>query len=159
VHTVGGVVTPAQPLMSLVPAGARLEIEAMLPNKDIGFVEPGQDAEIKIDTFNFTKYGLIRGTVIHVSRDAISRDRQQDKDGKSDGKAPAAAASGSGGQELVYAARVSLERTSMPIENSKTVDLGPGMAVTVEIKTGSRRLIEYILSPVLRYRHESLRER
>src|SRR5262249_13653690 len=78
IHTVGGVVTPAQPLLVVVPSDSRLEIEAIVSNRDIGFVQPGQDAEIKIDTFNFTRYGLLRGRVLSVSQDAIIRDRQQD---------------------------------------------------------------------------------
>ena len=78
-HTVGGVVTPAQPLLVIVPADSHLEIEAMVPNRDIGFVHAGQDAEIKIDTFNFTRYGLLHGKVLSVSQDAITRDKPQDK--------------------------------------------------------------------------------
>src|SRR5712671_2495940 len=70
IHTVGGVVTPAQSLLVVVPSDSRLEIEAMVPNSDIGFVHPGQEAEIKVDTFNFTRYGLLHGQVISVSQDA-----------------------------------------------------------------------------------------
>jgi hemolysin D len=62
------------------------------------------------------------------------------------------------GQELQYSARVALDETRMQVED-KMVNLAPGMAVTVEIKTGKRRLIEYLMSPLLRYGHESLRER
>jgi len=157
IHTIGGVVTPAQALAMIVPQDSRLEIEAMLPNRDVGFVEAGQDAAIKVDTFNFTRYGLLHGKVLSVSQDAIARDRPQNKaSDKSTG-----AEQGSSeptGQELVYAARVSLDRTQMQIEN-KLVNLSPGMAVTVEIKTGSRRIIGYLLSPLLRYKGESLRER
>src|SRR5216683_5645309 len=83
VHTVGGVVTPAQALLILVPADSRLEIEAMVPNRDIGFVHPGQSAAIKIDTFNFTRYGLLHGEVLGISQDAITRDKPQDKSGAS----------------------------------------------------------------------------
>ena len=79
VHTVGGVVTPAQPLLVVVPSDSRLEIEAMVSNRDIGFVHAGQDAEIKVDTFNFTRYGLLHGEVLSVSQDAVIRDRQQDR--------------------------------------------------------------------------------
>ncbi len=64
IHTVGGVVTPAQSLLVVVPSDSRLEIEAMVSNRDIGFVQPGQEAEIKIDTFNFTRYGLLHGRVL-----------------------------------------------------------------------------------------------
>src|SRR5262249_41926409 len=81
VHTIGGVVQPAQVLMIIVPAESRLEIEAMVSNRDIGFVEVGQEAAIKIDTFNFTRYGLLHGKVLSVSRDAITRDRPADKPG------------------------------------------------------------------------------
>ena len=157
VHTVGGVVTPAQALLVVVPSESRLEIEAMVSNRDIGFVHGGQAAEIKIDTFNFTRYGLLHGRVLSVSQDAIIRDRQQDR---SNDRSPGAQneTSEPKGQELNYSARVSLDRTQMQIDN-RLVNLSPGMAVTVEIKTGSRRILNYLLSPLLRYGQETLRER
>jgi hemolysin D len=156
-HTVGGVVTPAQALMVVVPLDTHLEIEAMVANRDIGFVEVGQDAAIKVDTFNFTRYGLLHGKVLSVSQDAITRDTQRNKaTDTSDGTEQSG--SEPKGQELVYAARVALDHTQMQVDN-KLVNLTPGMAVTVEIKTGSRRIISYLLSPLLRYNQESLRER
>jgi hemolysin D len=136
VHTVGGVVTPAQPLMVIVPRDNLLEVEAMLPNKDIGFVNPGQDAEVKVETFPFTKYGTLHGKITQVSSDAI----QDEKLG------------------LIYATRVKLAKDTLQVEN-KTVRLTPGMAVTVEVKTGTRRVIEYFLSPLMQVSSESLRER
>ncbi|WP_456623307.1 MULTISPECIES: HlyD family type I secretion periplasmic adaptor subunit [unclassified Bradyrhizobium] len=158
VHTVGGVVTPAQQLMLVVPIDSKLEAEAMISNRDVGFVREGQAAEVKIDTFNFTRYGLIDGKVVGVSRDAIIRDKPPDPSSR--GKAGGALSESSepAGQELLYSARIALDRTEMDIDG-RTVALAPGMAVTVEIKTGTRRLIEYVMSPLLRYRHESLRER
>ena len=149
--------TPAQALAVLVPSESQLEIEAMLSNRDIGFVHPGQKAEIKVDTFNFTRYGLLHGDVLSVSTDAITRDRSQ---AGSNERTSGAAQSSSEpkGQELEYAARVSLDQTHMQVED-KLVKLGPGMAVTVEIKTGRRRIISYLLSPLARSRHEALRER
>jgi hemolysin D len=128
-----------------------------VPNSDIGFVHPGQDAEIKVDTFNFTRYGLLHGQVLTVSQDAVIRDRQQDRSNdrrlgtQSDSSEPK-------GQELNYSARISLDRTKMQIDD-RMVNLSPGMAVTVEIKTGSRKILNYLLSPLLRYRQETLRER
>jgi hemolysin D len=156
VHTEGGVVTPAQILMSIVPAGSHLEIEAMVSNKDIGFVHAGEEAEIKIDTFNFTRYGLLHGKVESVSQDAIVREKPQDKSearrtgDEGDSSEPQ-------GQELVYSARVSLGQNQMQIDD-RLVNLGPGMAVTVEIKTGSRHIIEYLLSPLMRHRQQAMRE-
>lgn len=157
VHTIGGVVTPAQTLLVLVPVESHLEVEAMVSNRDIGFVSAGQDAEIKVDTFNFTRYGLLHGHVLNVSTDAITRDRREEaiRDGS---PATEKSTSEPKGQELVYAARVALDRTQMQIEG-KSVPLGPGMAVTVEIRTGTRRIISYLLSPLLKYQQESLRER
>jgi hemolysin D len=157
VHTIGGVVTPAQALMVVVPAESHLEIEAMVSNRDIGFVHVGQDVEIKVDTFNFTRYGLLHGKVLSVSQDAITRDKPQDK---SNDQTQGATTNTSEpkGQELVYAARVSLDRTHMQIEEN-LVNLSSGMAVTVEIKTGDRAVISYLLSPLLKYKQESLRER
>ena len=157
IHTIGGVVTPAQALAVVVPSDSRLEIEAMVSNRDIGFVHSGQDAEIKIDTFNFTRYGLLHGRVLNVSQDAIVRERQQDRSNdralgtQNDSSEPK-------GQELNYSARISLDRTQMQIDD-RMVNLSPGMAVTVEIKTGSRAILSYLLSPLLRSRQESLRER
>jgi hemolysin D len=136
VNTVGGVVTPAQPLMVIVPKNNVLEVEAMLPNKDIGFVNPGQEAELKVETFPFTKYGTLSGRITQVSSDAI----QDEKLG------------------LIYSTRVKLDKDTLRVEN-KTVRLTPGMAVTVEVKTGTRRVIEYFLSPLMQVTSESLRER
>ena len=136
VHTVGGVVTPAQVLMIVVPKDDPLEIEAFVENKDIGFVRPGQPAEIKVETFPYTRHGTVPATVTHVSTDAI----QDEKRG------------------LVFSARLALERTTIPV-NRQAVPLTPGMAVTAEIKTDRRRVIEYFLSPLLQYATESFRER
>jgi hemolysin D len=157
VHTVGGVVTPAQILAVVVPTQAPLEIEAMVSNRDIGFVHPGQRAEIKVDTFNFTRYGLLHGEVLSLSSDAIVRDKPSN--GSNDRAAGAATSSSEPhGQELQYEARISLDRTQMQIDE-KLVRLSPGMAVTAEIKTGSRRIISYLLSPLAKYKQDSLRER
>jgi hemolysin D len=129
----------------------------MISNRDIGFVEVGQDAAIKVDTFNFTRYGLLHGEVLNLSHDAITREKPQENVvDKPQGVE--VSSSEPKGQELVYAARVSLDHTKMQIEN-KSVNLSPGMAVTIEIKTGSRRIISYLLSPLVRYKHEILRER
>src|SRR6516225_3829629 len=104
VHTIGGVVTPAQALLVLVPSDSHLEVEAMLSNRDIGFAHPGQDVEIKVDTFPFTRYGLIHGRVVSVSQDAITRDKPAEK-------VPSLESTSSEpkGQELVYSARISLD--------------------------------------------------
>jgi hemolysin D len=157
VHTVGGVVTPAQTLLMVVPSEGPIEIEATVSNRDIGFVHEGQDAQIKVDTFNFTRYGLLHGKVLSLSRDSIAREKPL---GRSNDRAPTADASSSEqpGEELSYAARISLDRTRMQVDDN-VVNLSPGMAVTAEIQTGSRRVISYLLSPLLRYGHDSLRER
>ena len=157
IHTVGGVVTPAQSLLVVVPSDSRLEIEAMVSNRDIGFVHAGQEAEIKIDTFNFTRYGLLHGQVLSVSQDAVIRDRKEDRSNER-GLGTQNNSSEPQGQELNYTARISLDRTQMQIDD-RVVNLSPGMAATVEIKTGSRTMLSYLLSPLLRYRQETLRER
>jgi hemolysin D len=157
VHTVGGVVTPAQTLMVIVPSDSQLEVEAMVSNHDIGFVHADDEVEIKIDTFDFTRYGLLHGRVLSISSDSIVRDASADKSNDR----PAGSSSSTSepkGQELTYAARISIDRTQMQVED-KMVNLSPGMAVTAEIKTGSRRIISYLLSPLVKYKQESLRER
>jgi hemolysin D len=158
VHSVGGVVTPAQQVMMIVPADSHLEVEAMVANRDIGFVNPGQEAQIKIDTFNFTRYGLLHGNVVNVSHDAMVREKPQEKSSLSKSQAALSDSSEPQGQEFVYVAQIALDQTQLEVEG-RMVDLAPGMAVTVEIKTGQRRVIEFLLSPLLRYKQESLRER
>lgn len=147
IHTVGGVVTPAQPLLAIVPADSQLEIEAVVPNRNVGFLRKGQAAQIKIDAFNFTRYGLAGGTVLGLSSDAVSRDGASARDGKTEK-----------GPELEYVARISLDRSAMNTEDGP-VELTPGMTVSVEIRTGERSLMDYLLSPIGRYRHDSFRER
>ena len=136
VHTIGGVVTPAQELMHIVPDEDAIEVEAWLPNKDIGFVHDGQKAEVKVETFPFTKYGLIDAEILNVSNDATPDERLG----------------------LVYAMRVKMYQTTMKVKD-KIVNLSPGMAVTVEVNMGKRRLIEFLLTPLLKYKNESVRER
>ena len=157
IHTIGGVVSPAQVLLSVVPTESHLEIEAMILNRDIGFIHPKQQAEIKVDTFSFTKYGLLHGEVLSVSQDAIVRDKAVDRASE---KNPGAESTSSEpkGQDLSFSARVSLDRWQMQIDD-RLINLTPGMAVTVEIKTGSRSLLGYLLSPLMKYGHDSLRER
>lgn len=156
VHTEGGVVTPAQALLAIVPADNQLEIDAMIANRDIGFVTAGQEAAIKIDTFNFTKYGLLHGHVVTVSQDAVLRSKGGDQaaDKENNGQA----SNDSAGQDYAFAIHVALDETTMQIDD-KRVNLSPGMTVTVEIKTGKRRLIEYLLSPLAKHQQEAMHER
>jgi hemolysin D len=140
-----------------VPSDAVLEVEAMISNRDIGFVHVGQDAQIKVDTFNFTRYGLLRGKVQSVSRDAIAHEVPPGDEKEKDLGAESASSEPKG-QELSYAARVSLDQTQIQVDDT-VANLEPGMAVTVEIKTGSRNIMSYLLSPLMRYKHDILRER
>jgi hemolysin D len=136
VHTVGGVVQAAQPLMQIVPAQDHVEVEATLENKDVGFVAEQQPAQVKVEAFDYTRYGTVPGRVVMVSRDAT-----EDKD-----------------KGLVYTVRVRLDKSTLMVQQ-RELPLSAGMTVDVEIKTGTRRIIEYVLSPLLRDRHESFSER
>jgi hemolysin D len=156
VHTQGGVVTPAQAILSVVPVDSFIEIEAMVSNRDIGFVHPGQEVEVKVDTFNFTRYGLLAGTVESVSQDSMARSKPVGS-GRA-GIDSADSSSEPAGQEMVYPARILLKQTTMNIDG-RDVPLTAGMAVTAEIKTGRRRVISYLLSPLSQHTQEALRER
>jgi hemolysin D len=136
IHTVGGVVTPAQPLMVIVPADQLVEVEAMLENKDVGFVRAGQPVTVKVETFTFTKYGTVDGEVLSVSNDAIEDEKRG----------------------LIYSSRIRLNTDHLMV-NGQRVALSPGMSVTAEVKTDQRRVIEYFLSPLQQHVDESLRER
>ncbi|AMA46200.1 HlyD family type I secretion periplasmic adaptor subunit [Pseudomonas alabamensis] len=137
VHTVGGVVTEAQPLMVIVPKEQPVEVEAFLANKDVGFVQPGQPAQVKVETFSYTRYGLAQGIVSSVSHDAIE-DSQRG---------------------LVYAVRIRLDSPWLDASDAAPLLLTPGMAVTAEITTRQRRLISYFLTPLEVMARESFHER
>ena len=140
IHTVGGVVQPAETLLRIAPAGVGVEVEAKLPNKDVGFVRAGMPVTVKVETFPFTRYGVIKGRVVDVSDDAVSEKRPD------------------GSEELTYVVHVALSRDTMDIDG-RTVRLGPGMAVTAEVKTGQRRVIQFVLSPLAKAVNEAGRER
>ncbi|MDU4960253.1 MAG: HlyD family type I secretion periplasmic adaptor subunit [Sporomusaceae bacterium] len=137
IHTIGAVVTPAQELMLIVPDGTNMEIEAWVNNKDIGFIYADQDAEIKVETFNFQKYGTLEAKLTEISSDAV-----EDKE-----------------RGLVYRAVLRTDSDHFALANGRKVYLTPGMAVTAEIKTRQKRIIEYFMDPFIKYRSEGLRER
>ena len=135
-HTAGGVVTEAQTLMVIVPEGAHVTAEVTMENKDVGFVNAGQAAEIKLETFPFTRYGTVAATVSRVSADAVNDEKRG----------------------ALFPATLMLNTTEINVDG-KSIRLSPGMNLTAEIKTGQRRVIEFLLSPIQRAGNESLRER
>lgn len=135
-HTVGGVVTAAQQLMVIVPDAAPVLAEVVIDNKDIGFVHVGQPVEVKLDTFNFTRYGLVPATVASVSADAVVDDKRG----------------------AVFVATLRLERDTIEV-GDRSIRLSPGMNLSAEIKTGRRRVIDFVLSPLQRSVSDSFRER
>lgn len=135
-HTEGGVVTEAQPLMVIVPDGAQVTAEVTLENKDIGFVNTGQEATIKLETFSYTRYGTVNATVKTVTADAVNDEKRG----------------------AIFPVTLSLGATTIDVDG-RPIKLSPGMNLTAEIKTGKRRVIEFLLSPVQRATSESLRER
>jgi len=133
VYTVGGVVTPAQQLMSIVPEDTPLVVKATVLNKDIGFVKEGMDVSLKIETFNFQKYGLLKGTVKNVSKDSIMDENLG----------------------MVYEVFIIPEDKTLMVEGREE-KLTPGMTVTAEINIGKRRIIEFFIYPMIRYLKESV---
>ncbi len=136
VHTEGGVVTPAQVLMVIVPRDALVTAEVVIDNKDIGFVNAGQAAVIKLETFPYTRYGTVGATVSSVSADAVTDEQRG----------------------AIFPAVLALQQTSIDVDG-KRIGLSPGMNLSAEITTGQRRVIDYLLSPVRQAMDESLRER
>lgn len=158
VHTIGGVVTPAEALLAIVPDGDSLVVEASVQNRDVGFISAGQTVRIKVEAFNFTLYGLIDGQVLDVTRDTVSRPANDKKSNKNGDQDDGDGVASDGNSGPVYLARIALSQNWMMTENGK-VALTPGMAVTAEIQTGQRRLISYLLSPLVRHVSESMHER
>jgi hemolysin D len=138
VTTVGGVVTQAQPLMTIVPRDAVLEVDAQVMNRDIGHIKVGQRVINKVETFDFTRFGYIEGIVQWVGTDAISDPKLGP----------------------IYPVRIQLSKAETPnVVNGQHGTVTAGMSVTSDIRTGERRMIEYFIAPMLRYKQEALRER
>jgi hemolysin D len=152
VNTLGEVVQTGQKLMVIVPDGTKLEIEAMLLNRDKGFVHEGQEARVKLEAFPFTRYGTLHGKVATVSNDAIPAGAPQQAPGARQETAHDA------NGPLVFPVRIALDETSIRIE-SRDVLLTPGMSVTAEVKTGDRRVLEFLLDPLMEMTDEAFHER
>jgi HlyD family secretion protein/hemolysin D len=154
---VGAVVTPAQQLLSVVPNGDSVEVEAVLENRDIGFVAAGQPVELKIDAFPFTRYGLLRGTVISVDRDAeatpVNQSAAQGSQRAADTTDQVEAS-----ERLRYTVHIALENTTLDVDG-RNATLLPGMSVKAEILTGKRRIIDFLLAPLREHMHDAMRER
>ena len=135
-HTVGGVVTAAQPIMVVVPDEEQMEIESLLPNRDIGFVRADQPVVVKVEAFPYTRYGYLTGKVKSVSFDAVEHQQLG----------------------LVFAVLITLDQDHLVIDGQK-VKLTGGMNVSAEIKTGRRRVIDYLISPLQTKVQESMKER
>ena len=133
VHTVGGVVTPAEKLISIVPKDAPLVVKATVLNQDIGFIKKGMRTAIKVDTFDFQKYGLIDGNVTHVSDDAIDDEKLGP----------------------VYEVYIEPQQHSLTVEGEELY-LNSGMSVTAELKVGKRRVIEFFIYPLIKYLDEGM---
>jgi len=136
VHTEGGVVTPAQVLMVIVPKDAQVTAEVVIDNKDIGFVNAGDSARIKLETFPYTRYGTVEAKVTSVTADAVNDEKKG----------------------AIFPATLALKATQINVDG-RPIRLSPGMNLTAEIKTGQRRVIEFLLSPIQRAGNESFKER
>ncbi len=139
IHTLGGIVTDAQPLMQIVPEEVKLEFEVYADNKDIGFIKVGQEAEVKVETFNFQKFGMYKAEVMEISADAVNEPNDQQRDKKF---------------------KLLLDPTSNDINvYGQPAKLEIGMNVSAEIKIKEKRIIDFFLDPFRRYTSEALRER
>ena len=136
VHTTGGVVTPAQVLMVIVPKDVEVTAEVVVDNKDIGFVQAGQTSTIKLETFPFTRYGTVDAQVKTVAADAVNDEKRG----------------------AIFPALLTLKTSTLNVDG-KRVNLAPGMNLSAEIKTGRRRIISYLFNPVQKTLDESLGER
>lgn len=157
---IGQVVNPGAKLMRIVPASTELEIEAFLPNKDIGFVTTGQEAVIKIEAFPFTRYGVLHGHVTLVATDAVPEPEAQQMEGEPAKQLQSLIPFGNVQrmQDLVFPVTVRLDVDVINVDGLLQ-PLWPGMAATAEIKTGKRRILEYLFSPIVEVTSQAMQER
>jgi hemolysin D len=161
VTTIGQVVTPAQSLVTIVPDGTPLIVEASISNQDIGYVKPGQSVEIKVDTFPFQKYGSLKGTLVWVSADAEDKDTaSKDLDTRSGAQAndDSRAAANNPNSGYVYKVHIRTESSQFIVDGAER-PIQSGMTVQADIVTDRRRVIDFFLSPVTKYLDEGLKVR
>ncbi len=158
VRTVGGVVTPAQQLVLISPENSPLEVEVVVPNRDVAFINQNQDVEVKVDAYPFTRYGLLKGHVVGIAQDA--EPQANPNEGAQSGTQRRADQSSfiEGSERLLYTVRIAIDPETLQLDG-KPAPLMAGMSVRAEIKTGSRSIAEFLISPLSEYLHQSLRER
>ena len=160
--TIGQVVTTGQELAVIAPSEGALQVDALVANLDIGFVSIGQDAAIKVDAFPFTRFGVVHGKVARIATEAVDETsaKRAMVDATSSGSPnmPAAATGPGQAQSFVFPVTITLDQSSIDIDGRAT-PLSPGMTVTAEIRTDSRRVIDYLLSPLAKMGSEALKER
>ena len=135
-YTLGAVLQPAQQLMVIVPNNHVQLAEVKILNKDIGFIQEGLKADVKIDAFPYTRYGTIEGELLSISRDSTLDENLG----------------------LVYLAQIGLTKKQLLVEG-KQIELTPGLSIVAEIKTDKRRIIDYLLSPINEYTSTAMREK
>lgn len=162
VHTVNGMIEPGARLMVIVPRHTGIQVEAFVANADIGFIKPGQRVTLKVSTFDFRRYGTLRGTVAHIGKDAVNAGQQLG--GPSPGSAPGvspASSQGQGGSGTtgpVFKALIDLDQPHMEIDG-QPIPLLPGMSAEAAVILGTQRVIEYVLQPLRGYRQDAFREK
>jgi hemolysin D len=157
--TLGQVLTPGQEVMRIVPDAKQLEIEVYLQNKDIGFIHVGQEAAVKVDSFPFTRYGVLPARVTHIGKDAIPEaDAKQMEADASRSLAKAEIAGAQRVQSLVYLVTLTADASALQVDG-RAAELLPGMTVTAEIKTGHRRVLQYLFTPLVEVTNRAMRER
>ncbi|WP_394205707.1 HlyD family type I secretion periplasmic adaptor subunit [Shewanella waksmanii] len=137
INTLGGVVQPGVDIIEIVPSEDQLLIETKIIPKDIAFLHPGLPAVVKVTAYDFTRYGGLNGVVEHISADTT-----QDEEGNS-----------------FYLVRVRTELSSLTKDDGTQMPIIPGMLTSVDVITGQRSVLEYILNPILRAKDTALRER
>lgn len=136
IHTIGGVVTPAEKIMTIVPKDAKMVIKAKVLNQDVGFIDADMPVSIKVDTYNFQKYGILNGKVTLVSPNSIDDEKLGP----------------------IYEVYIEPENTTLLVEG-KEQSIKFGMTTTNEIKIGKRRIIEFFIYPLIKYMDESIKVR
>ena len=161
VTTIGQVVTTGQQLLIITPNEGPMQVQALVANLDIGFVKLGQNAVVKVDAFPFTRFGALTGKIVRISQQAVDETEAKralaDLTAPSNGMPPQTSAPGQP-ESFVFPITIALDATSMQV-GPNAMPLNPGMTVAVEIKTDSRRVIDYLLSPLAKVGSEAMRER
>lgn len=140
ITTLGAVLRPTEELLQILPTGSELIMEAKLKPAEVAFVRVGHPVTIKLDAYDYSVFGVLKGRISYISPDTLTEDSRQ-------------------GEQIYYRVQAKITERGFKGDSATAIEVRPGLTATAEIHTGRRTVLSYLVNPVAKTFHEGLRER